>query len=91
MRDFHGDSMGSAKQEEGRGEREKLLGKTLFFGFFRTSFNCSDAPEGERMRGWRGDSLGALNIKKEPRNEFHWLSLSHYSNDTMRGLLETGT
>ena len=69
MRDFHGDSMGSAKQEEGRGEREKLLGKTLFFGFFRTSFNCSDAPEGERMRGWRGLCPG-VRTKKEPRNEF---------------------
>jgi hypothetical protein len=30
--------MGSAKQEEGRGEREKLLGKTLLFWIFSYKF-----------------------------------------------------
>ena len=59
MRDFHGDGKGRAKREEGRGERENLLGKTLLFGIFRTSFNCSDAPEGEKKGmggGWPGDA-----------------------------------
>ena len=65
VRDFDGDGLGRAKQEDGRDEWENLLGKTLFFGIFRTSFNCSGAPEGERMRGWAGDGLGALNVKKK--------------------------
>ena len=34
VRDFYGDGMGKAKREEGRGEGEKLLGKTLLFGIF---------------------------------------------------------
>lgn len=36
--DFHGDGMRRAKQEEGRGEREKLLVKTLLFGIFSYKF-----------------------------------------------------
>ena len=31
VRDFHGYGMGRAKREEGRGEKEKLLGKILLF------------------------------------------------------------
>lgn len=38
--------------------------------------------------GWPGD---AEHKKSSQRNESYWLDLSHYSNDTMRGLLETGT
>ena len=43
--------------EQGAGGRI-CLGKPCFSGFFRTSFNCSGAPEGERMRGWRGMAWG---------------------------------
>ena len=63
VRDFYGDGMGRAKREEGRGEGEKLLGKTLLFGFFRTSFNYFGAPERERIRGWRGMAWGAKHKK----------------------------
>ena len=72
MRDFHGEGMGSIKIKRralDRVQGENLFGKTLLFGIFRTSFNCSEALEGERMRGWRGWP-GGPNIKKEPRNEF---------------------
>ena len=41
------------------------LGKPCFSGFFRTSFNCSGAPEGEKNEDGRGDGLGTLNIKKK--------------------------
>jgi hypothetical protein len=34
VRDFYGDGMGKAKREEGRGEGENLLEKTLLFGIF---------------------------------------------------------
>ena len=38
VRDFDGDGMGRAKQEDGRGEWENLLEKTLFFGIFSYKF-----------------------------------------------------
>ena len=32
--------------------------------FFHTSFNCSGAPEGERMTGWAGGLPGGAEHKK---------------------------
>ena len=43
----------------GQGAGERIcLRKPCFSGFFRTSFNYSDTPEGERMRGVRGMAWG---------------------------------
>ena len=36
----------------------------VFLDFFRTSFNCSGAPEGERMKGWAGGLPGGAEHKK---------------------------
>ena len=68
--DFHGDGMGRAKQEDGRGEWENLFGKTLSFGVFSLKFTLFRCPRRREKGGWAGDGLGTLNIKKEPRNEF---------------------
>ena len=67
------------------------MGKSCFFEFFVQVLTIPIPPK-ERMRGVAGDGLGGAEHKKSSqRNESHWLDLSHYSNDTMRGLLETGT
>ena len=67
---FMGIAWGVQNRRRGGVRGRNCLGKPCFFGFFRTSFNYSDTPEGERMRGWRGLGLGALSMKKGPRNEF---------------------
>ena len=69
VRDFPGDGMGSVKIKRralDRVQGENLLEKTLFFGFFRTSFHYSGAPEGERMSGWAGGWPEGETQKKSP-------------------------
>ena len=66
---FMGIAWGVQNRRRGGVRGRNCLGKPCFFGFFRTSFNYSDTPEGERMRGWRGLCPG-VRTKKEPRNEF---------------------
>ena len=48
------------REEKGRICR----GKPCFSGFFSYSSNCSDAPEGEKMRGLAGDAPGCATNKK---------------------------
>ena len=63
----------------------------VFWSFFAKIYTVPVSPEERKRRmgrGWPGD---AEHKKSSQRNESHWLDLSHYSNDTMRGLLETGT
>ena len=52
-----------------RVQGENLLEKTLFLDFFAQALTVPVPPK-ERKGGWAGDGLGALSIKKEPRNEF---------------------
>ena len=62
-----GMAWGVRKQTEGVGQGAGgriCLRKPCFSGLFRTSFNYSGAPEGERMKGWAGGLPGGAEHKK---------------------------
>ena len=52
VRDFYGDGMGKAKREEGRGEGENLLEKTLLFGIFLWKNELFRSPRRREEMAW---------------------------------------
>ena len=55
---FMGMAWGEQKGRRGEVRGRNCLRKPCFSGFFRTSFNCSDTPEGEKNEDGRGMAWG---------------------------------
>ena len=75
---FLGMAWGVQNMGMGEGKGRICLGKPCFSGFFSYSSNYSKAPEGVKMRGWRGMRLGAPQIKKELRKRIPEPFGGHY-------------
>ena len=72
---FLGMAWGVQHKKLGEEKGRILWGKFWFSGFFSYSSNCSEAPEGEKMRGLAGALPGCSAQKKSPGMVNSWALL----------------